>query len=543
MERSTNVTEATPERTPETPAPAIDPVVLAVDLGTGGPKIALVSLGGSIVGSVYRRVEPKVAADGTAVQNPDQWWTAVTDGAAELTRSHPDATAALVAVAVTGQWGSTVPVDDHGNAVGDCMLWMDTRGADLAAKQVGGRLAVEGLGPTKAASWIRRSAGVPSTEGNDPLGHRLYIAEHQKELYEQTHAFVEPLDYLNARFTGRVAASRLSMALSWLTDNRGEEAGYDDRLVKLSGTPLSKLPPMLPMGSIVGTVLPEVTEAMGLPKDLPVLTAIPDLHAVTLGSGAVGNYEGHVSISTSAWIGCHAPAKKTSILKMMATVPAALPGRYVLANNHDTAGVCLEWVKGVLIDADDGLTSPTVESFTELVNAAATAEPGSGGVLFAPWLNGERSPVADANLRGGFHGLSLATTRCDLVRSVLEGVAHNARWLLEASEAFLGESFGELRGVGGGAVSDLWCQIHADVMNRPIHRIEQPLMATVRGAALFAGMSLGLIGEDDIASSVPVERVFRPDPATRRVYDGMYAEFVKLHKLEGKMYSRLAKLR
>ena len=537
------MTEASPDPQARPAGPTTDPVVLAVDLGTGGPKVALISLGGEIVGSVYRRVEPKVAADGTAVQNPDVWWTAVTDGAAELTRAHPDATAALVAVAVTGQWGSTVPVDAHGNAVGDCMLWMDTRGAELAAAQVGGRVPIEGFGATKVASWIRRSGGAPSTEGNDPLGHRLFIEAHQRDLYERTHAFVEPLDYLNARFTGRVAAARPSMALSWLTDNRKDEAGYDDRLVKLAGTPPSKLPPMVPMGSIVGTVLPEVASAMGLPKALPVLTAIPDLHAVTLGSGAVGNYEGHVSISTSAWIGCHAPTKKTSLFKMMATIPAALPGRYVLANNHDTAGVCLEWVKGVLVDADDGLTSPNVDSFTELVNAAATAKPGSGGVLFAPWLNGERSPVADANLRGGFHGLSLATTRCDLVRSVLEGVAHNARWLLEASEDFLGESLGELRGVGGGAVSDLWCQIHADVMNRPIHRIEQPLMATVRGAALFAGVSLGLIGEGDIASSVPVERVFRPDPETRRIYDGVYAEFVKLHKIEAKMYSRLAKLR
>ena len=248
------MTEATHES-----APAIDPVVLAVDLGTGGPKIALVSLGGRIVGSVYRRVEPKVAADGTATQNPDAWWTAVTDGAAELTRAHPEAAAATVAVAVTGQWGSTVPVDASGNAVGDCMLWMDTRGADLAAKQVGGRVPVEGFGATKVTSWIRRSGGAPSTEGNDPLGHRLYIEAHQKDLYERTSAFVEPLDYLNARFTGRVAASRPSMALSWLTDNRGDERGYDNRLVKLAGTPLSKLPPMVPMGSIVGSVLPEVT--------------------------------------------------------------------------------------------------------------------------------------------------------------------------------------------------------------------------------------------------------------------------------------------
>lgn len=537
---STSTADAARSSKPGDPS---DAVVLAIDLGTGGPKVALVSLNGRIVGSAYRRVEPKVAADGTATQPPDQWWTAVSDGAAELTAAHPAAAAALVAVAVTGQWGSTVPVDADGQAVGECMSWMDTRGAELAAKQVGGRVAVEGFGPTKALRWIHRSGGAPSTEGNDPLGHRLYIEAHQRELYERTHAFVEPLDYLIGRFTGRVAASRPSMALSWLTDNRGDDETYDDRLVKLAGTHPSKLPPLIPMGSVVGTVLPEVAAAMSISAELPVLTAIPDLHAVTLGSGAIGDFEGHVSISTSAWIGCHAPTKKTSLFKMMATIPAALPGRYVLANNHDTAGVCFEWARGLLVTADDGLTSPLASEYEDLTSTAATAEPGSGGVLFAPWLNGERSPVADANLRGGFHGLSLSTTRADLLRSVLEGVAHNARWLLEESESFLGQSFGELRGVGGGAESDLWCQIHADVLNRAIHRTEQPLMATVRGATLFAGVSLGLIGESDIPAAVPIDRVFRPNPTTRRVYDGMHAEFIKLHKIEAKMYSRLAKLR
>ena len=474
------------------------------------------------------------------MQDPADWWNAVRDGTREIVGARPDDLGRLVAVAVTGQWGSTVPVDGSGEAVGECMLWMDTRGRDLARDVLGGRISVEGFAPRSILEWIRRSGGAPSTEGNDPLGHRLWI-QHEPEVYHRTATFLEPLDYLNAKFCGRVAASQTSMLLSWLTDNRRlGQTDYDPTLVRLANTDPGRLPELVPTGSTVGEVTAEVAAELGIPEGLPVLTALPDLLSATLGTGAIGMYEAHVSISTSAWVGCHAPTKRTSISKQMATVPSALPDRYVLANNHETAGVCMEWARNLLVTAGDGLTDAASTSLADLDEVAATSASGSGGVLFAPWLNGERSPVSDTDLRGGFHNMSLATTRADLIRSVLEGVAHNNRWLLEVSESVLRNPLVDLRVIGGGAQSDLWCQIHADVIGRPLHRVADPLLANVRGAAVFAGLSLGLIEEGDIASRVPIDRTFTPDPATRRIYDGMYAEFTKLHKIEKGMYARLA---
>lgn len=274
-----------------------------------------------------------------------------------------------------------------------------------------------------------------------------------------------------------------------------------------------------------------------------MLTALPDLLSATLGSGAIGMYETHLSISTSAWVGCHTPTKRTSIAKQMATVPSALGDRYVLANNHETAGVCMEWARNLLVEADDGLTEAVRTSLADLDDVASTVASGSGGVLFAPWLNGERSPVADADLRGGFHNMSLSTTRADLVRSVLEGVAHNNRWLLEESEQVLKQPLSALRVIGGGAQSDLWCQIHADVLGRPLRRVAQPLLANVRGAAFFAGLSLGLMKQSEVAARVEIERTFEPDPGSREVHDAMHREFVRLHRIERGMYRRLAKLR
>lgn len=529
---------------PTTPEKNRHHTVLAVDLGTGGPKTAVVSLSGEVIGSIHTRVEPTVGIDGSATQDPNSWWDAIVAGTAELSASFPESMKKLVAVAVTGQWGSTVPVDSSGHAVGDAILWMDSRGGKLAARLLGGRVSIEGFAPRKVFEWIRRSGGAPSTDGKDPFGQRLIIEHETPDVYRRTATFLEPIDYINARLCGRVAASQTSMLLSWLTDNRRlDRVAYDPVLLELAGVDASRLPPLLATGSTVGAVTDPVARQLGLPdrggRPLPVVTALPDLLTAALGSGAIDDYAAHLSISTSSWIGCHTPRKATSITRQMATVPSALTGRYILANNHETAGVCVEWIRNLLVTADDGLTTPLATTLADLDQVASTALPGSGGVLFAPWLNGERSPVADATLRGGFHNVGLSTTRPDLVRSVLEGVAHNARWLLEASESFLRRPFSEIRLIGGGAQSDLWCQIHADVVGRPLTRVEQPLTANVVGAALFAGLSLGLVAEADIAERVSIDRRFVPTPQARSVHQAMHAEFVRLPRSEKGMYRRL----
>jgi xylulokinase len=514
--------------------------VLAVDLGTGGPKTAIVGLDGRVVGAAHRRAEPVVGADGSATQNPETWWEAVVDAVRELVDAHPEAAKRLCAVAVTGQWGSTVPVDRNGDPVGDCMLWMDTRGGALARERLGGRIEIEGFAPRAVLKWIQRTGGAPSTEGNDPLGHRLWIEHHEPEVYRSTATFLEPIDFICARFTGRVLATPVSMLLSWLCDNRRlDQDRYDPELAKLAGADLARLPLLVKAGTVLGTVQASLAQQLGLPSDLPVVNSMPDLHTAAIGAGSTGMYEPHVSISTSAWVGCYTPDKRTSLARQMATVPSGLPGKYVLANNHETAGVCLEWARSAFVLAEDGLTSPALTSFRDLDAVAAGAAPGSGGVIFAPFLNGERSPVADSTLRGSFLNLSLSTTRAQMIRAVLEGVAYNARWLFEASEKVVRHQFGPARAIGGGSESDLWCQIHADVLGRPLGRVESPLYVNVKGAALYAGIVLGKITEAEAAKTVVVDRTFTPDPDAAREHQRLYSEFVQLPKLQKKMYRRL----
>ena len=340
--------------------------------------------------------------------------------------------------------------------------------------------------------------------------------------------FLEPVDYLTMRFTGRASATPASMLAAWLTDNRrlDLEPGYDPVLVRLAGIDASKLPPLQRTGTVIGTVTDQIAADLGLPAGVQVVTGVPDLHAATVGSGALGLYEPHLSISTSGWISCPLPKKKTDALRSMASVPGIGDGRYVLANSIDSAGVALEWARGVIVP-DTG--------YTKLVAAAGESPPGARGVVFTPWLGGTRSPVEDRAVRGGWNNLSLQTTDGDLVRAVLEGVACHSRWLHEAVERFAGRRLEPVRIIGGGAQSDLWCQIHADVLGRPVARVSDPASAVLRGAALLAGIALGELEPAAAAATVEVDATFTADEANRAGYERQYAEVKRLHKTQRRL--------
>ncbi|MEO9007923.1 MAG: FGGY family carbohydrate kinase, partial [Candidatus Dormibacter sp.] len=391
-----------------------EPWILALDLGTGGLKTGAVSMSGEVLAHAMAHLHTNYLPDGGAMQDPADWWARVADGVHSVVGSEAVRPGDLIGIGITGQWGSTVPVGPEGDAVGPCMLWSDTRGGRFSAKAMGGPIALFGFSPGNMVRWIQLTGGAPSPNGADPLGHELYRRNCEAELYQRTRTLLEPLDYLGLRFTGRVAATPASMILSWLTDNRpGAKPAYVPELVKRSGRDSGRLPALVATGSVLGQVAPEVGEALGLPA-VPVVCGVPDLHTAFIGSGAVAPYEAHITISTSSWIACEVPFKRTDVMHQIASVPGLRPGAYLVANNHETAGLCLKWFRDSVADG---------ESYEELVGRAARVAPGSGGLMFTPWLNGERTPVEDRTLRGAFLNVSLTTGRDHLVRALLEGVA------------------------------------------------------------------------------------------------------------------------
>lgn len=509
--------------------PRDDRYVLVVDLGTGGPKVGFASLLGRVVHQEHHEVETTFTPDGGAFQDAEEWWRLIVDEAKRAVDQGAVDPSKVVAVSITGQWASTVPVDENGHPTAPVVMWMDSRGGPLVRQRVGG--PVSGYKARGIAEFIRRSGGAPSLDGADPIGHRLYLQHHDRDIWNRSRWMLEPVDYLSMRFTGKAAASPVSMTGSWLVDTRDPaNISYDPVLVELAGGGLDKLPPLQRFGTVIGPVQSSVAEELGFGPNVSVVTGAPDLHTAAIGAGAVRLGEAHMAVSTTGWISVPVTRKKTDIIRQVATVPGIDDETYLVANNHETAGACLQWFKSTL---GGGL------SYDELTELAAASAPGAGDVIFTPWLKGERSPVADRTMRAGFHNMSLATTQGDLVRAVLEGVAYNNQWLHEAVEKFVGGRLDHLRFIGGGAQSDLWCQIHADVMDRTIEQVADPLYCGLRGAALSAAMALGEVQQDELRGLVNVTATYHPNPANRRAYDRLYAEFPGLYSSQKKFFRRL----
>jgi len=456
---------------------------LSVDLGTGGPKVGLVTFDGEVIAHEVHHVATHHSDDGGATQDANEWWTLIRDATKRLLTSAATSPSRVKAVAVTGQYASTVPVDANGIPTGPCRTWMDMKGGRYSRKAIGG--SFQGYNARKVLAFIRKTGGAPSPAGADPIGQILYLMHEQPDVVAATRWFMEPVDYLTMRFTGVASATHASRLAMWMTDNRNLSSyHYDEQLLGLVGIDGKYLPPLQPFGSIVGTVSGDVASELGLSIDTVVIAGTPDLHAAAIGAGATELYDTHLALSTTSWISCPVPKKKTDINHSIVSVPGLTNDSYLIIDSQDTGAKALEWLQGVL--AGTG----TKMSFEEMTSVAATSPPGANRVLFTPWLAGERSPVGNKNIRAGFTNLSVTTTTADLVRSVMEGVAANSAWLFKYVEKFAGRELSPIRLLGGGAQSTLWCQIYADTLNREVEQVSQPLLAQMRGAALLAAAAL-----------------------------------------------------
>lgn len=519
--------------------------ILTIDLGTSGPKVAIFTADGEFIDGVFEPVDLLLSAGGGAEQRPADWWVAIQRGVAALHDRNSFAGLSIDAISVTSQWSGTIPVDSDGNALHNAVIWMDSRGAPDVERIVGGPVRVQGYDPRKLRTWVNLTGGIPSLSGKDPVAHIAWLRRVHPELNVATKMYLEPKDWLNLQLSGVAAATYDSIVMTWVTDNRDPDlVRYSPELLELAGIRREWMPDLVPATAIIGSLTATAAADLGLTVGIPIIGGTPDVQSAAVGSGATNDCEGHLYLGTSSWLSCHVPFKKTDVLRGVASLPSPLPGRYFVANEQETAGACLNWLRDHVLYPQDalGTATPPDDVYERLDELALTSPAGSRGVIFTPWLNGERTPVDDHNIRAGWHHLSLSHNRADMVRAVLEGVAYNSRWLLEAVEGFIGQPFDGLNVVGGGGNSAVWAQIHADVLNRPIRRIEDPIQANARGAALLAGIAIGEVSQQELANKVKVIATHQPNRAHRHVYDAQYKEFRNLYKKTKGIHRRLTKL-
>ncbi|HOG07004.1 MAG: FGGY-family carbohydrate kinase [Syntrophales bacterium] len=521
-----------------------DKYVLAVDLGTSGPKTALVSVHGDVVDSEFQDTPVILFPDGGAEQDPRGWWDAIRSTAKKVIGKNRVPPEDIAAVSVTTQWSGTVPVDRDGRHLMNGIIWMDCRGSESVKDILKGFPKIEGYPLFRLLVWQRLTGGAPARSGKDPICHILWLKQNHPDIYRRTYKFLEPKDYINLCFTGRFAATYDSILLHWVTDNRDpSHVVYNDRLLKMAGIEREKLPDLIQAMDILGPVKSEVARELGLREGTPVIGGTPDVPSAGVGSGAVRDYEGHIYIGTSSWVSAHVPFKKTDLAHNFGSFPSPIPGRYIILTEQECAGKCLTWLRdNILYHKDELLVEESVPDIYKVLDKiVARVPPGANRILFTPWLYGERSPVDDCTIRASFFNLSLENTREDIARAVFEGVAFNARWLLAPVEKFMGRRFDYLNFIGGGANSDIWSQIFADVFDRKIRQVKDPIYANARGAAFLASMALKYMTLEDIPRTLKIKAEYTPNPENRKLYDERFNEFVHYYKTQRKACARMNK--
>lgn len=507
---------------------------LAIDLGTTAAKVSVVALDGTILGSGTEPVHTHYGPNDSAQQDPEQIWQAVLGAARHaLHDAGTRAAADTRVICATSQWASIVPVDATGKPVGPMVMWLDGRGGRYTKTIAGGE-----AGHLTRALWSEVHGLHPSAS----LGHVLYIQNEHPEIHNRTFAYLEPADYLNARFCGCIAATGCTAMPLSLSDNRtlGSPSWSND-LIARAGVDAEKLPEMVRSLSTLGLILAPLANDLGLDPSTVVVAGANDSVAAAIGTNALAPGAGTVVMGTTGVFTAHHPSRIVDLKKFIVTMPSALNDRFYVMAEAGLGAKVLETFLHQVLGADDGLldsaTPPDV--FDRLPRVLAEAPVGSDGVLFLPWLIGSMAPKVDGSQRGAFLGLSMGTTRAHMLRAVLEGVSLQMRWLVDEVEASLGVGFSMVRFAGGGAQSAEWSQTMADVLGRPVEQVEGPRLANARGAGLLGFLSIGALELDDLAKSVPIRRRFEPVDANRQLFDERLHVFRDLHARLADPVSRL----
>ncbi|MCX7275845.1 MAG: FGGY-family carbohydrate kinase [Burkholderiales bacterium] len=494
--------------------------VIGVDIGTQSTKAVLVSAQGDIVAQCAQSYQVETPKPLWAQQWPDVWLDAVEYCIKGVMAQAGIAAAAIKSICVSSLYGgSGIPVDASGKALYPCLIWMDRRAQD-EVRWVHENVDLERL-------YDITGNGVDSYYGYTKM---LWLREKEPAVWARTHHFLPPNSYVNARLTGEVAVDHSSAGnIGGVYDVKAR--AWSDEALQMLAIPRRMMPDRLVESSgVVGPLLPEWAERLGLLAGTPVVAGGVDAAVATLAAGAAqpGN---HVAmIGTSMCWGTIRPS--VDARHGLISMPHVFNGAqdlYVFGGAI-TAGASVTWFRETFCQAEIAAgKAQGVDPHSLLEKDAVLLPPGSDGLLFLPYLMGERSPVWDAQASGSFVGLGLHHGRPHLYRAVLEGVTYALRHNIEAGVKGIAQLDERLVVVGGASHSDMWMQIIADVTGRPVYTLADDVEASL-GAAMLAAFGAGLISADAVRQGwvTPLPRT-TPQPAAHAAYNHFFQQYVELY--------------
>jgi xylulokinase len=481
---------------------ATDPYLMGIDVGTSGLKCLLSGLDGRTVAQSLQEYSPETPGGGAAEQDPETWLEAAVRAVrlalAQAGSPAQAGSARVAAISFSGQMHSAVFLDGQCRPVRPAILWLDTRAAGIV------RQLNERFGVTQLAAWT----GNPVMAGVT-LASLLWVREHEPDNWARIAHVLLAKDYLRWRLTGELHTDHSDASATAMFDP-GRRA-WAGELLDAVGVPAAWLPSPAASTAVTGTLLPEMAERLGLPAGTPVICGAGDQEAQAVGNAVLAPGLLSATIGTGGQLFTPVDGYRYDPAVRLHTFCHAVPGLWHWMAATLTAGMSLRWLRDQVLAGR--------YSYGEIADAAAAAPPGAEGLIFLPYLAGERSPHLDPSARGVFYGLSLRHTWQHMARAVMEGVVFS---LLDGLELMrtLGGAPQRTYASGGAARHPLWLQLQADIFDLDIVRTESPEAAAL-GAALLGGVGAGLYPDLPAACRQAVRQsrdVVRPQPEAVALY-------------------------
>ncbi len=487
--------------------------VLAFDIGTSGVKAVVVDRDGRVTASARRGYGLRTLDDGAVEQDLDAIEDALVEATRELLAGDRARSGSIDGIGLTAQMFDLAPVDGDGRSTLPMLSWLDQRCVGEAEALAA---SMDRLDQAQAFGSI--------ITAKDVVPKILWLRDRAGTAWASTRWLLDCKEAIVLRLTGRAVIDPAGALAFRLYD---PVAGrWSSELCDRLGIPIDRLPEVEPSTAIAGALLPSMAARLGLPAGIPVVVGAGDVPASQLGAGATDPGDAHVSLGTAVYFGITTDRPVADPSGQLGVIGHADPALWILWLEVATGGGALSWLLRVLGDGDD----PSGAVLREVDREVAAVADEMDGLLFAPWLSGERVPVFDDRIRGAFVGLGLRHGRSHLLRAVMEGVGYQMRWALEYGAAY-GVPIGSIRGVGGGFIGTSWTQIIADILGRSISSIEHPQDAAAVGAAACALVGIG--AQPDlrfIRDRVRIERVHEPDPARRSAHEAGFERFRRLYE-------------